>query len=43
MYWYSKDDGQAMKRLTFYINRAGENLSNKTVLNKVKELLKAKD
>ena len=40
---HSKDDGQAMKRLTFYMNRAGENLSNKTVLNKVKELLKAKD
>ena len=40
---HSKDDGQAMKRLTFYMNRAGENLSNKTVLNKAKELLKAKD
>ena len=39
----SKDDGQAMKRLTFYMNRAGENLSNKTVLNKVKEMLKAKN
>jgi len=40
---HSKDKGQAMKRLTFYMNRAGDNLSNKTVLNKVKELLKAKD
>ena len=37
----SKDKGQAMKRLVFYMNRAGENLENKTVLNKVKELLKA--
>ena len=36
----SKDKGQAMKRLVFYMNRAGENLENKTVLNKVKELLK---
>lgn len=40
---HSKDKGQAMKRLTFYMNRAGENLSNKTVLNKAKELLKEKD
>ena len=32
-----------MKRLTFYMNRAGENLSNKTVLNKAKELLKTKE
>ena len=40
---HSKDKNQAMKRLTFYMNRAGENLSNKTVLNKVKELLKAKE
>ena len=37
---HSKDKGQAMKRLTFYMNRAGENLTNKTVLNKVKSLLK---
>jgi len=40
---HSKDKSQAMKRLTFYMNRAGENLTNKTVLNKVKELLKSKD
>ena len=40
---HSKDKNQAMKRLTFYMNRAGENLPNKTVLNKVKELLKDKD
>ena len=40
---HSKDKNQAMKRLTFYMNRAGENLSNKTVLNKAKELLKDKD
>ena len=37
----SKDKGQAMKRLCFYMNRAGENLQNKTVLNKAKELLKS--
>lgn len=35
----SKDYGQAMKRLTFYMNRAGENLENKTVLNKAKKIL----
>ena len=40
---HSKDKGQAMKRLTFYMNRAGENLKNKTVLNKVKDLLKSDD
>lgn len=40
---HSKDKGQAMKRLTFYMNRAGENLKNKTVLNKVKSLLKSDD
>ena len=36
---YSKDRTQAMRRLVFYMNRAGENLTNKTVLNKVKKLL----
>ena len=36
----SKDQAQAMQRLCFYINRAGDNLSNKTVLNKAKQLLK---
>lgn len=36
----SKDKTQAMRRLVFYMNRAGENLENKTVLNKVKEILK---
>jgi len=36
----SKDDSQAIKRLTFYMNRAGENLKNKTVLNKAKAMLK---
>lgn len=35
----SKDRKQAMSRLVFYMNRAGENLENKTVLNKVKSLL----
>lgn len=37
---HSDDKGQAMKRLVFYMNRAGDNLQNKTVLNKAKELLK---
>lgn len=36
---HSKDRTQAMRRLVFYMNRAGENLTNKTVLNKVKKLL----
>ena len=40
---HSKDRGQAMRRLTFYMNRAGENLKNKIVLNKVKKLLKEKE
>jgi predicted nucleotidyltransferase len=37
---HSKDRGQAMKRLTFYMNRAGDNLKNKMVLNRAKKLLK---
>lgn len=36
----SEDKGQAMKRLVFYMNRAGDKLQNKEVLEKVKELLK---
>ena len=36
----SKDQAQAMQRLCFYMNRAGDKLSNKTVLNKAKQLLK---
>ena len=36
----SKDQAQAMQRLCFYMNRAGDNMSNKTVLNKAKQLLK---
>ena len=36
---HSEDRTQAMRRLVFYMNRAGENLTNKTVLNKVKKLL----
>lgn len=35
----SKDLKQAMSRLVFYMNRSGENLENKTVLNKAKELI----
>lgn len=36
---HSEDKGQAMKRLMFYMNRAGDDCPNKTVLNKVKKLL----
>ena len=36
----SKDQAQAMQRLCFYMNRGGDNLTNKTVLNKAKQLLK---
>lgn len=36
----SEDESQAMKRLVFYMNRAGEDCPNKTVLNKAKEILK---
>ena len=36
----SKDQVQAMQRLCFYMNRGGDNLPNKTVLNKAKQLLK---
>ena len=39
----SKDSTQAMRRLCFYMNRAGDKLKNKEVLNKVKELLKNKN
>ena len=35
----SKDLKQAMSRLVFYMNRAGDNLENKTVLDKAKELI----
>ena len=38
---HSKDKTQAMRRLVFYMNRAGDNLSNKTVLEKVKKMLEA--
>lgn len=37
---HSDDKQQAMQRLVFYMNRAGDNCPNKTVLNKVKQLLK---
>lgn len=36
---HSVDDAQAMKRLVFYMNRSGENLQNKTELNKAKKML----
>lgn len=35
----SKDLKQAMSRLVFYMNRAGENLENKAVLNKAKQII----
>lgn len=38
----SDNGGQAMKRLVFYMNRAGDDCPNKTVLNKVKDILKSK-
>ena len=38
----SKDTTQALRRLVFYMNRAGENLTNRRVLNKTKKILKAK-
>jgi len=33
---------KAMQRLNFYINRAGENLTNAGALNKAKEILEKK-
>ena len=38
----SKDTTQALRRLVFYMNRAGENLTNRRVLNKTKKILQAK-
>jgi hypothetical protein len=40
----SKDLGQAMSRLMFYVNRAGSNLSSarKSVMTRAEELLRAK-
>ena len=38
----SEDVGQAIKRLTFYMNRSGKNLKNRTVLNKAKRILQDK-
>ena len=35
----SKDRTQALRRLIFYMNRAGENLTNRRVLNKAKKIL----
>lgn len=35
----SKDKKQAMSRLIFYMNRAGDNLENKTTLEKVKQII----
>ena len=38
----SKDRTQALRRLIFYMNRAGENLINRRVLNKTKKILMKK-
>lgn len=38
----SKDLKQAMSRLTFYMNRAGENLSNKQTLERAKKIIHSK-
>lgn len=35
--------GQAIKRLTFYMNRSGENLTNKQVLKKAKKILQERN
>ena len=35
--------GQAIQRLTFYMNRSGKNLKNKTILNKAKKILQDKN
>ena len=35
----SKDLKQAMNRLVFYMNRAGENLENKATLDKAKDII----
>lgn len=34
--------GKAIQKITFYINRAGKNLSNKAEVMKAKEILKKK-
>lgn len=39
---HSDDRAQAMQRLVFYMNRAGDDCPNKTVLNKVKKILSDK-
>ena len=36
---HSKDRTQALRRLIFYMNRAGENLTNRRVLDKAKKIL----
>lgn len=38
----SKDLKQAMNRLVFYMNRAGNNLQNKSVLNRAKKIIHSK-
>ena len=38
----SKDSTQAMRRLVFYMNRAGEDCPNKTVLDQAKQIIKDK-
>ena len=35
--------GQAIQRLTFYMNRSGKDLKNKTILNKAKKILQDKN
>ena len=39
---HSKDQAQAMSRLIFYMNRAGDDCPNKAVLNQAKNILAAK-
>ena len=39
----SNSIGQAIQRLTFYMNRSGKDLKNKTILNKAKKILQDKN
>ena len=39
---HSKDPKQAMNRLVFYMNRAGDSLKNKETLEKAKKIIHSK-
>ena len=40
---YSEDKTQAIRRINFYINRAGDNLSNADEVMKAKDMLESKE